>query len=319
MLQKLGFLILLVSLFSCDKRSETEEKIEKINAEFNLVRFDEKFAAASAETLPQLKKAYPFLFPSQYPDSVWVQKLNDSIQHEIESEVAVAFPEFSEENDELHRLFQHVKYYFPEFKVPDVFTVTSEVDYKNKVIYTGDYLFVALDTYLGVDHKFYIGIQEYLKKNFRKEQIVSDAAGEIAEKYVPKPESRTFLAHMLYYGKLLYLKDKFIPFKSDAEKIGYTKEELQWAKANEDQIWRYFIENELIYDTDSNLYSRFLYPAPFSKFYLQLDAESPARVGQYIGWNIIRSYMNKNDVSISTMLRTSAEEIFNNANYKPKK
>ena len=219
----------------------------------------------------------------------------------------------------MHSLFQHVKYYFPDFQVPDVITITSEVDYKNKVLYTGDYLFVSLDTYLGEDHKFYIGIQEFLKKNFRKEQISVDAAEEIAMNYVPKAESRTFLSHMIYYGKLLFLKDKFIPFKSDAEKIGYTEKELEWALANEDQIWRYFIENELIFDTDSQLYERFLYPAPFSKFYLQLDAESPSRLGQYVGWNIIRSYMDKNDVSIKKMLNTSAEEIFNKANYKPKK
>ena len=319
MLKKFWFLILIFALFSCDKKSETEAKIEQVNADFEVIRFDEKFAEASVETLPSLRQEYPFLFPEQYPDSVWVNKINDSIQQEIEAEVSKAFPQFSEETDELHSLFQHVKYYFPEFTVPDVITVTSEVDYKNKAIYTGDYLFVSLDTYLGEEHKFYIGIQEYLKKNFRKEQIVPDAAAEIAKQYVPQPQSRTFLSHMLYYGKLLYLKDLFIPFKSDAEKIGYTQEELDWADSNEDQIWRYFIENELIFDTDSQLYSRFLYPAPFSKFYLQLDAESPARLGQYIGRNIIRSYMEKNDVSVKKMLNTSAEEIFNNANYKPKK
>lgn len=319
MLKKLGFLIILVSLFCCDKKSETEAKIEKVDANFKVIRFDQKFAKASEESLPDLKKEYPFLFPQQYPDSVWVQKMNDSIQQEIEKEVKTAFPEFSKETDDLHNLFQHVKFYFPDFQVPDVITVTSEVDYKNKTIYTGDYLFVSLDTYLGEDHKFYLGIQEFLKKNFKKDQIVPDAAAEIAKNYVPKADSRTFLAHMLHYGKILYLKDKFIPFKSDAEKIGYSDKELDWVEANEDQIWRYFIENELIYDTDSQLYSRFLYPAPFSKFYLQLDAESPSRVGQYIGWNIIRSYMEKNDVSIRTMLNTSAEEIFNKANYKPRK
>lgn len=319
MLKKLGFLILLISLFSCDNQSETEAKIEKIDAKFEVIRFDEKFAETTEATLPALKEEFPYLFPKQYPDSLWVHKLNDSIQVEIEAEVKKAFPEFSSETDELHRLFQHVKYYFPDFQVPDVITITSEVDYKNKSLYTGDYLFVALDTYLGEDHEFYMGIQDFLKKNFRKEQIVADAATEIAETYVPKAESRTFLAHMLYYGKILYLKDRFIPFTSDAEKIGYTEAELQWAAANEDQIWRYFIENELIYDTDSQLYTRFLYPAPFSKFYLGLDAESPARTGQYIGRNIIRSYMDKNDVSIKSMLNTSAEEIFNKANYKPKK
>jgi len=320
MLKKFWFLLLLIiSLFSCDNVSETEAKIEKVDANFEVIRFDQKFAKATAESLPDLRSQYPFLFPKRYPDSIWIQKLNDSIQQEINLEVSKAYPEFSEETDDLHSLFQHTKYYFPEFEIPNVITITSEVDYKNKVIYTEDYLFVSLDTYLGKDHKFYIGIQDFLRKNFKKEQIAPDAANEIAENYVPKAESRTFLAHMLYYGKILYLKDKLIPFKTDAEKIGYTQKEMEWAQSNEEEIWRYFVENELIYDTDSKLYERFLYPAPFSKFYLQLDSESPARLGQYIGWNIIRRYMSKNDISINKMLDTSAEEIFNKANYKPKK
>tara|TARA_B100000929_G_scaffold285209_1_gene268492 strand:+ start:307 stop:1266 length:960 start_codon:yes stop_codon:yes gene_type:complete len=319
MLKRSWFLLLIVCLFSCDKKSETEAEIEKIEVDFKLIRFDQEFAETTEEELPVLKSNYPFLFPEQYPDSIWVQKLNDSIQEEVNTEVNKKFPEFSAENDDLYSLFQHVKYYFPDFQAPDVITVTSEVDYKNKVIYTGDYLFISLDTYLGEDHRFYLGMQEYFKKNFTKDQILPDAALEIAKEYVPKADSRTFLSHMLYYGKLLYLKDRFIPFKTDAEKIGYSEEELVWAQANEDQVWRYFIENELIFDTDSQLFTRFLYPGPFSKFYLQLDAESPARLGQFIGWNIIKSYMDKNDVSIQKMLNTPSEEIFNKAKYKPRK
>lgn len=319
MLKKISVFLIILLAISCDQQSENEAKIDKVPVNFKVIRFDQEFAAATPKTLPKLKQEYPFLFPKQFADSVWVNKLNDSIQQEINVEVEKTFPDFSSEEDRLYSLFQHVKYYFPKFYAPDVITITSEVDYKNKTLYTGDFLFVSLDTYLGEDHPFYIGIQDYLKKNFKQEQIVSDAASEIAKKYVPRPDSRTFLSHMLYYGKILYLKDLFIPFDSDHEKIGYTEAELDWADANEDQIWRYFIENEVIYDTDSELYSRFLYPAPFSKFYLQLDSESPARLGQFIGWQIIRSYMDKNDVSIDRMLNTPAEEIFNKAKYKPKK
>jgi uncharacterized protein YjaZ len=124
---------------------------------------------------------------------------------------------------------------------------------------------------------------------------------------------------MIYYGKILYLKDLWIPFKPDAEKMGYTEEELQWAKNNEEQIWRYFVEKELLFQTDSELYTRFLYPAPFSKFYLLLDSESPDRLGQYLAWQMLRQYVEKNDVSVQQMLNTSAEEIFNDSNYKPRK
>lgn len=319
MCKKLIFLFCIIAFVSCNEEAEIEKEIAKVPVEFEVVRFDKQFAEAKPKDIPGLKQEYPFLFPQQFSNSVWIEKLNDTIQQEIDREVGKAFPSFENKKAELHSLFQHIKYYFPQFEAPKVFTVTSEVDYKNKVILQDDYLFISLDTYLGEDHHFYIGIQEFLKKNFKKEQILPDVANAYAEKYVERPKSRTFLAHLVYYGKLLYLKDRFIPEIADAEKIGYTEEEFTWPQNNEAQIWRYFVENELFFDTNTELYSRFLYPAPFSKFYLQLDADSPAMLGQYIGWQIVRSYMNKTDASLEEMIATDAETIFNKANFKPRK
>lgn len=319
MFQKIILILLVALSFSCENRSKTEKEIEKVPMDFELIRFDQKFANTTLESLPELKAEFPFLFPARFSDSVWMEKINDTIQQEINKEVSKTFPDFSAEEADLYNLFQHIKYYFPDFESPVVITITSEVDYKNKVLLSPQYLFIALDTYLGKDHPFYIGIQEYLKKNFEKNQIIQDVAAEYAKQTVSLPESKTFLAHLIYYGKILYLKDIWLPSTPEHEKIGYTPDELNWAKANEEQIWRYFVERELIFDSDSQLHSRFLYPAPFSKFNLELDNESPAKVGQYIGWQIIRQYMDKNEVSLQEMLDTDAETIFNKANYKPRK
>lgn len=319
MIKKFVYIFFISLAFSCENQSAIEKEIEKIPVEFEVVRFDQKFAEVTPEGLPALKAQYPYLFPERFHDSIWVHRINDSIQQELNTAVTSAFRDFSSEEDKLHGLFQHIKYYFPSFEAPTVITITSEVDYRNKVLLAKDYLFIALDTYLGEDHEFYLGIQQYLKKNFIRNQILPDIAAEYTEEYVPQPQSNTFLAHMLYYGKILYLKDLWLPETPENVKLGYTPEEVEWVKENEEYIWRYFIEGELLFDTNSDLQSRFLFPGPFSKFYLELDAESPAMVGQYIGWQIIDQYMNSNNVSLQQMLDADAETIFNKAKYKPRK
>src|SRR5690606_8134632 len=108
-------------------------------------------------------------------------------------------------------------------------------------------------------------------------------------------------------------------FKSDAEKIGYSQEQLAWAQANESEIWRYFIERELLFSTDNSLAGRFIADAPFSKFYLELDSESQDKIGQYLGWQIVRSYMKNNDMPFMQMLQMDADEIFNKPKCKPRK
>jgi uncharacterized protein YjaZ len=117
----------------------------------------------------------------------------------------------------------------------------------------------------------------------------------------------------------LYLKDELLPEYNDAEKIGYLPEQITWCQENESYIWRYFIEKELLYSTDSKLPNRFTNVAPFSKFYLEIDNESPGRVGQWIGWQIVRSFMQNNKVSMQEMIKMDAKELFEKSKYKPKK
>ena len=136
---------------------------------------------------------------------------------------------------------------------------------------------------------------------------------------IPPPKDKTLLAEMIYAGKELYLKDLILPKYTDSDKIGYTPEQIKWSEENEGYMWRYFLEDQLLYSTDSKLSNRFINPAPFSKFYLEIDNESPGRVGAWIGWQIVRSYMKNNEVSLDQLLQMDATEIFNQSKYKPKK
>lgn len=308
-------------LVSCNEDSKLENEILKIEANFVVERFDTAFLNAEPRDLPKLKSAYPFLFPQRVPDSIWVKKLNDTLENEILQEVNKAFGNFKDTKREIKQLFQHIKYYDKVFSLPRVVTLTNNVQYRDKVIVTDSIVLVALDNYLGKDHKFYVdgGIPQYLAKNFTKDQIVVDLAEAYAKKYAYQSNRKTFLDEMIYYGKLLYFKDKIIPFKTDADKIGYTEDELKWAAANESPIWSYFIEKELLFSTDSKLPNRFIADAPFSKFYLELDNESPGRLGQYIGWQIVKAYADSTGEDIMTIIQEEPEEIFNKAKFKPKK
>ena len=130
---------------------------------------------------------------------------------------------------------------------------------------------------------------------------------------------KTLLSQMVYAGKELYLKDVLLPEHTDADKIGYTPEQIKWCQENEGYMWRYFIEEKLLYNADSKLPNRFINVAPFSKFYLEIDNESPGRVGTWVGWQIVRSFMKNNEVSLPQLLQMDATEIFNKSKYKPQK
>ncbi len=296
-----------------------EQEIAKVPIELHISRFDREFAQATPEGIPQLKKKYPYLFPEQFPDSIWKAKLSDTLQIELSEEVEKTFGDFEEEAGELESLFQHIKYYFPEFEVPKVVTLTSDVRYEDRIILTDTLLLIGLDNYLGPDHRFYGGIQRYISTGLDKQFLVSDVASAFSKRVLTYPRNRTFLSRMVHYGKELYIKDRLIPNITDAQKIGYTQEEMDWAIANEEEMWKYFVERDLLYSTDSQLDRKFLDPAPFSKFGLELDNESPGRLGRFVGWQIVRAFMGKNEVGLRQLLDMPADEILKESNYKPRK
>ena len=313
-----AILIIFIFFISCHNENTKELEIKKIPIPIDVERFEVLFSNLSTDKLGNLKQSFPFLFPQKYHDSIWIQKSKDSLQKEVVAEIHKVFHDFSDQKEQIHSLLQHVKYYFPQTTIPRVITINSDVDYHHKIVLTESLLLIALDTYLGKSHRFYEGIPVYIKKNLEKEQLLPDIASKYAKQFIQLPSNSSFLANMIYYGKELYLKNLFLPKLSDSNILGHTSEQLTWLQANESQIWRYFISKEMLFSTDRKLPSRFLHPAPFSKFYLEeIDKEAPDRVGQYIGWRIITSFMDNNEVSLNKLLTMDAEAIFKKSKYKP--
>jgi len=312
------FFLLSMVLFSCQKESKYTVDVSGIDVDINIRRFDQDFYQSNPKNLEALKKKYPLLFPKETPDSIWLTKIADEDEQELFRETQKVYGNFSKTEQAIEDVFKHVKYYNPNFAIPQVTTVLSNVDYEYRAIYTGTEVFLSLDVYLGKESVFYADYPDYIKENNTSERIPVDLASQIIEVQVKPSLNRTFLGKMIAAGKRMYLIDLYVPLQSDAIKIGYSQEKLLWAEANESEIWRFFITNNLLYSTDTKLNKRFLDEAPFSKFYMGEDARSPGRIGQWIGWQIVRSFMEKNDVSLQTLLQMNEEELFKKANYKPR-
>jgi len=312
--------VVLVCLFflSCDQKSKVEKAVEEIPVDIKVERFDKVFFETKPEDLAKVKKQYPYFFPAGNDDNVWLSKMQEPIWREVYTEVQKKYSNFEPVRQEFNTLFQHVKYYFPKTKTPKIITVIGEMDYTAKAIYADSLVIVALELYLGKEHKFY-QFPNYLKENFEEKQIMPDVVSSFAYRHIPVYPDKNLISQMIFEGKQLYAKDLLLPEYTDAEKIGYMPEQIKWCEENEAYMWRYLIEKEMIYSVDPKLTTRFIVPAPFSKFYLEIDNDSPGRVGAWIGWQIVRSYMKNNTVTLPELLKTDPKEIFEKSKYKPKK
>jgi gliding motility-associated lipoprotein GldB len=313
---QLVFIIFL--MISCKKEPKGND-VSSIDADVNIVRFDQIFGEANENSISEIKAKYPYLFPEGRSYNDWLAYKNDTIFQELYQESQKVFGDFDKQKNELNELFKHVKYFYPSFKEPEVYTIISSLDIQNQVIYADSLLFISLDTYLGKSKIYYADSPDYIQKNFEPQRIPIDVATAIAHKTIPQIPYRTFIEQIIALGKQRYTIQQFLPGKTEAEILSFDEKQIEWAKNNEYYMWQYFMEKEYLYSSDKDLQRRFIDIAPFSKFYVETDSESPGQIGIWVGLQIVKSYMEYNEVTLPQLMATPPMDIFNKSKYKPAK
>ena len=313
------FLMILFIFCACSTDTISKIDISKVAINFEVKRFDVDFYTLEKEGLQDLKTEYPYFFPREITDSLSLSKIDNKEEQKLFSQTQNIYKDFSPVKKQLIALFKHIKYYNPKFKEPDVVTMLTNIDYSSRVIYADSLLIISLDVYLGNTHEFYADYPKYIRENNTKEHLIVDVAEAIIERQVLTSRDRSFVGKMIHEGKKLYLLDRYLPAVTNKEKMGCEEDKFSWLHSNEEQIWRYFIEKKLLFSTDTKLNKRFLETAPFSKFYMEQDNLSPGRVGVWVGWQIVASYMKQNDVSLQELLKINDLDLFKKSKYKPRK
>jgi uncharacterized protein YjaZ len=133
-----------------------------------------------------------------------------------------------------------------------------------------------------------------------------------------KVKNDELVEHMIYQGKMIYSTQQFLPNKSEANLLSYSESELEWCSNNEEKIWSHFIDKKLFFSKDFNNQLVYINDGPFTKGF---PPEAPARIGVWLGFQLVKSYMNKyKDVTLPELMQEQdAHKIFNSSGYKPGK
>lgn len=246
----------------------------------------------------------------------------DRQNNEVYQYTMKVFPDAGWLEKDLEDAFSHYLHYFPGAVIPRVFTCIT--GFNNSIItVTGDSILgISLDRYLGADTKYYpmLGIYSYISARMTPEHILPDCMyGWALSKWEfdsARYESANVLSHIIHYGKLRYFEKCMLPSTPDELLFGFTPEQLKFCRNNEDQMWQYLIEHDLLFTTDQFEIRKLTGEAPFTTYFTN---ESPGRAAAWIGFRIIESFMMKNrDISIAEMMEINdVQLILEKARYKP--
>ena len=218
---------------------------------------------------------------------------------------------------ELSEAFDRYNQYFPQKVLPKVVTYFSGFNFG--VVTNDTILAIGLDYFLGKDCSFYkrLNSPKYMRLKNQSKFILPFCFEAIANnEFSDFNSENNFLSQMIYKGKIMYFLDVILPQFSNADKLRFSQDQLNWCKENESNIWAYFIDNEILYSTDIKKINSYINYAPFAK---GMPKESPGRIAYWMGWNIVKTYMdNKKNITIEQLMEnTNPQEILQQSRYKP--
>lgn len=230
------------------------------------------------------------------------------------------YPDVKNIEEELREAFRHYLYYFPDKSVPEIFTCIT--GFNNSIITGDSVLGIGLDRYLGADCEYYprLEIYNYLAARMTKDNIVPDCLyGWGASEWEfssLKYQADNVLTEMIHNGKLKYFEKCMLPETADEIIFGFTPEQMKFCTRNEDQMWQYLIENNLLFSSDKLTIHKLTGEAPFTSYFTN---ESPGRAAIWMGFRIIESYMLRNPkIKIEELMKNvDIQGILEKAKYSP--
>ena len=334
--------LLLATSCTCHRKAnqpKKEKEINKSEVKVTILRFEQEWFAINPANLPnelkKLRAKYPMQYDAYYNYVMEFPKYGNSekqleIIHDFLTKkdmqglydtVMVKYPGLGFLEDELQTAFANYISYFPEKPVPQVMTCITEFAGFPAFTVGDSLLGICIDDHLGPKYKFYTAtgfFYDYQLYALDKKFMAVHAVKVLATNNILPPDARSsLLDKILVYGKMLYFMQSLLPDRPPQDMMEYTDAQWKWCKDNQKQIWAYFLENKLLYDTRPEQ-MKYLEEGPYT---YGMPKESPGRVGAWLGWQIVQAYMKQNpNTTLKQLLAINdSQKILEGSNYRPEK
>lgn len=314
--------------------------IGNITVDADWIRLDALMAEANTENIAP--KVLEFI--DQYPDfgnlyfgkilplgtaddnfnEVLVKFRNDEKISELLDTTLHIYPNLDDIKAKVDKALAYHQYYFPKYAVPNFYTFISEYAFQAFIFNDGeaDGVGLGLDMFLGEDYDYKSldpknpSFSEYLTSNYKAEYIPRKAMQVIVEDQLVESKNNNFLDNIIKEGKKIYLLSKLFPNEPMEYIMEYSKPQWDWCEDNELQIWDFFNEKELVFETSIQKVLKYILPSPGSQ---GMPEAAPGQTGVYIGFKMIEDYMRKNsELSLDELINLNDSQLIL-SDYKPKR
>ena len=205
------------------------------------------------------------------------------------------FGDLSKQKAELDHAFSRAGYFLPDLVEPKV--VFYNTGFNVGVFPDSAFLGLGLDMFIGKDNAMLEQLPPENFPQFKRDKmqpsyLVPDALkGYLLVSYQEPAYTAELLSLMIFYGKVQLLLSAIFPDVPETTLLAYSPEELKWCKDNEKNIWKELIKDNLLFTSSDKEKNRWTNDGPFTS---GLPQESAARLGVYMGYQIVKAYFDDN-------------------------
>ena len=329
-------IIICFFLFSCSSNKMPD--VSKMDVKLTTERFEKNLFDTTASSLLTYLKQVNTNSPSfvenyltkiltvdpAWPADTAAAYVNGFIKayRPVYDDAEKIFSDFAPYEKEIKKGLQFVKYYFPDYRLPQkVITYIGPADGYGDIL-ADDALAIGLHHHLGKNNPLYKTTlvqetyPEYISRRFEPDYIAINCVKNIVNDLYPeKQDDKPMVNQMLEKGKRLYLLSRLLPETDEYKLIGYTQDQLKDSYAHEAVIWDLFIKNSLLQVSDKNTIKNYVDESPKTQ---ELGEGAPGNIGSFAGWQIIKKFMQKKPApTLQVLMNLDTEIIFQEAKYKP--
>lgn len=327
--------VLLIGFFliACNQNPKTPN-VSSIKIDLASQRFEEQFFALDTlhldASLNGLNQQYP-RFTKDFLYNILGTTPNTASKdvpafiysyQSIYSHTRLNSAQFDKSFEAIKKGFQYVHFYFPEYPLPKkCISFIGPINSYGSII-TTDAIAIGLQLFLGKEHPLYTSEQgqslypAFIARRFEPAYIPVSALKNIIDDMYPNTSiGKPLIEQMVESGKRMYLLDLFLPHIADSLKTGYTQMQLDACFKSEQNIWSMFIQNDLLFQTGPQYTRDYVNDGPSTQ---TLGEGSPGNIGQFVGWQIVKKWVNKNkNVQLKDLMGKDPGKLFAESKYKP--
>lgn len=255
-------------------------------------------------------------FPENMADTSFVNRMNyiksDPVMKDFELAISKKFSNLDDIEVNLVDGFKHLKYHFPNERMPtDIIYINSRL--QSSVFCTEKEIAIGLERYLGADSEpikkyldptvFYKWIIDGMDVKFLERDVL---AGWISTHIVEESEGN-LAERMIHWGKVLYFTKAAFPEMPDNLIMRYSEDGWNWAVTNELEFWKYLIDQKALFGTEELNVMNMINPGPTTSGLPEKGA--PDRMGQFIGYRMVRNYMELKRIPLSKLAKVPYNDI----------